>query len=45
MSDKLLVELGLAIFAVIILTIVVGYLNPAIGGDVHAMGGALQNLF
>ena len=45
MSDKLLVELGLAVFAVIILTIVVGYLTPAIEGDVNAMVGAMQNLF
>ncbi|MHB1702135.1 MAG: hypothetical protein ACYCSN_18770 [Acidobacteriaceae bacterium] len=45
MSDKMLIELGMAIFAVIILTIVVGYLTGAIEGDVNAMVGALQNLF
>ncbi|MHB1702216.1 MAG: hypothetical protein ACYCSN_19195 [Acidobacteriaceae bacterium] len=45
MSDKLLIELGMAIFAVLILMIVVGYLTGAIEGDVNAMVGALQNLF
>jgi|GEM_PF-6606251 len=45
MSDKMLIELGMAIFAAIILTIVVGYLTPAIIGDVKAMVGVAQNLF